>query len=395
MPEIYPFSAVRCSNNDSFAVFTQNPLDNNPELDPNIKSFDSNVVDPFSFYRVQYPNHFVKEEISGLPALHSYLEGELLIRDKNPSIYIYKQIHNHIEFCGIISLVSVEALLEGKVKKHEQTRVDKEKALAENFAKNRCNGNPVLLTYPDNSEIEALITGLSSGKPDYNFLSEDGLQHQIYKIYDESSLVKICSLFGKIDSFYIADGHHRCASYSFLKEEVSGFMSYLIPAHQLRINSFHRLLKKLSNLSPEELISKIFSKFEIRQLSTIVLPPAEGFIHLIVNNECYEIVVGSSYKTTGDVSQRLDVAILEKEILGDIIGIKNTRTDQNILFMNDNDNIDQVKALLFKKEVEVAFLLHPISPERIFEISDANEIMPPKSTFIEPKLRSGILIHQF
>ena len=201
---------------------------------------------------------------------------------------------------------------------------------------------------------------------------------------------------GNVKDFYIADGHHRCEGYVAIKDNPPpGLMACLIPSNQLYIQSFYRLVTDLGDLGKKDLVEELSSLFDVERLDEYSLPEAPGIIHLLMKNKYYRLRVPDKYKETSDPKARLDVSILENLVFKNILNIADTRTSDKLYFLNGSENPERIKFLLEEKKVRAVFALYPLDIKDVIEISDRGETMPPKSTWIEPKLRSGLVIHSF
>ncbi len=355
------------------------------------------------FLRILFPQLFHPEigeeaydthEDGHNPALEDYISRDILRPDAEDAFYVYRQTKKGRTFTGIIGLASIESYKQGLIKKHELTQVKKESQIADYFRHIRLNGSPVLLTYPDSPEINEAIGSLTLGGPGLSMSTEDHVKHEIWRINDTEEIGKYKEALEKVPAFYIADGHHRCASYAHLSDELEGFMAYLLPSSQLEIRAFHRLIRH-SNIGLDALIVALQHHFAVEEIRRGTAPEEEGHIYLATPGAWYCLQIPAKLRITEDLKDRLDVSILEREIIMGILGIEDSRTSPDIMYVSDSGNLLRVSALLDSGEVQYAFLLHPLSIEEVIEISDAGDVLPPKSTWIEPKMRSGMLIHQF
>lgn len=329
-------------------------------------------------------------------------EHGVLIREDAPSLYLYEQRMG--EHCqrGLVALCGVEDYERGLIKRHEKTRRDKEDDRTRLTDDLSANPGPVFLTYRPEEAIDRLVEAVASGNPLYNFLAEDGIAHRVWRIAEPEPFVRA---FASVPAFYVADGHHRAASAARVgreraaanpnhtgEEPYYAFLTVLFPADQLQILPYNRLVADLNGHTPEELLSRIGEVAEISSPADSH-PGEPGEMHMYLDGNWHALRIRP--EDDSDPVSRLDVSRLQDRILSPLLGIEDPRTSDRIEFVGGirgtkalSDAVDQGKAA-------VAFSLYPVTVTQLMDIADANEIMPPKSTWFEPKLRSGLFIHSF
>lgn len=341
--------------------------------------------------------------------LDRLIEKKVYLQDKQERIYIYRQLMKGRAQTGLVVCVSIDDYLKGKIKKHENTREDKEKDRTNHIDFTNANTEPVFLTYRAKDGIKQIIDGWTKeGKPVYNFTSEDGITHTCWVIDDKTIIQQLIESFAEIDYLYIADGHHRAAAATKVgikrreqlknytgKEEFNYFLSVLFPHNELYIMDYNRVVADLAGNSEEEFIRKISEKFTIEEYSgeDPYRPEARHTFGMYLNNCWYKLTAKSWTFDEKDTIDSLDVSILQNNLLTPILGIEDPRMDQRIEFVGGIRGLEELEKRV-KAGMKVAFSLYPTSIEELIKVADAEKLMPPKSTWFEPKLRSGIFIHK-
>ncbi|MEP6951438.1 MAG: DUF1015 family protein [Ginsengibacter sp.] len=364
---------------------------------------------PFSFL------HITKSEID-LPAnidvhskevyfkakenLDAFMSRHVLFSESKPCYYIYKLVMNGKSQTGLVCCSSVNDYEEGLIRKHELTRPDKEQDRI-NHIKTTCaqTGN-VFLAYRDVSEVNEIIEKWKAGKsPVYDFIAEDNVQHSVWVISNEKIIDRITELFKmKVPCTYIADGHHRAASAAKVKyqlsdtEEAGHFLTTLFPAEQLHIMEYNRVVTDLNGLSTQELLDRINKNFSIENLTEAYAPEDIHNFGMYLDGEWYKLTALDGTFSTDPIGI-LDITILQNNLLEPILGIKDQRTDTRIDFIGGIRGLRELEKKVNSGEMKVAFSLYPVSIQQLFDIADSSNIMPPKSTWFEPKLRDGLLTH--
>ena len=332
-----------------------------------------------------------------------------LIRDKKPQFYIYAQTMAGRTQFGLVGCASVDDYLNGIIKKHELTRPDKEQDRMVHVRANNANIEPVFFTYPAVKEIDDIINKIvTRDKPVYDFVAEDGFGHHFWLIKDQETNKLIERLFTeKVPYTYVADGHHRTAAAALVgkekrennphhngTEEYNFFLAVHFPSDQLRIIDYNRTIKDLNGLTTEELLTKLDCGFVIEEKGTRVYKPKK--LHnfsMYLEGKWYSLTAKESTFNDNDPIGVLDVTILTNQILSPILDIQDLRRSKRIDFIGGIRGLGQLKKRVDSGEMKVAFALYPISMNQLISIADSGNIMPPKSTWFEPKLRSGLVIH--
>ncbi|MGS2739557.1 DUF1015 domain-containing protein [Sinomicrobium sp. M5D2P17] len=371
---------------------------------------------PYCFMHIINPGYKYHREVSGENRFklvrNRYLEfreDHIFIQDESPSFYVYKQKTRKHTFCGILGGASVEDYKNNRVKKHEATIQAREELFMEYLKTVGFNTEPVLLTYPDNNLIDHIINEVTSTVPEYEFTTTDRVTHYLWKLSDPEKIKVIQNEFENIGDIYIADGHHRSASSCLLAENLkkenpghSGteaynfFMSYLIPESNLKIYEFNRMVKGLNGLSKEDFLIRLDEWYRIENRGTeLYRPSKKHHFTMYLDGEFYSLYLRKSIYNFTDSLSTLDTQLLFLTILEPILGIKDLRNDNRIAYGCGKDNVVEMKSLIDKGKYTVGFGMLPVTMEEIKKIADEGLQMPPKSTFIEPKLRSGITIYEF
>lgn len=331
-----------------------------------------------------------------------------LKQDVQPHFYIYAQTMEGRTQYGIVGCASVDDYLNGIIKKHELTRPDKEQDRMVHVRMNNANIEPVFFTYPPVKELDSIVNKITQEKPEYDFVSEDGFGHQFWVINDEKTNREIEKLFAKkVPCTYVADGHHRTAAAALVgkekrdnnrrhtgKEEYNFFLAVHFPADQLRIIDYNRLIKDLNGLSPEQFLEKLEKSFVLAGKGTQVYKPTR--LHefsMYLDGKWYSLAAREGTYDDNDPIGVLDVTILTKRILEPVLDIQDLRRSKRIDFVGGIRGLNELKRRVDSGEMKVAFALYPVSMDQLISIADSGNIMPPKSTWFEPKLRSGLVIH--
>lgn len=343
----------------------------------------------------------------GKENLQKLIRDGALVQDPRPVYYLYAQtMGNHSQY-GIIGCVSVEEYLNDTIKKHELTRQDKEDDRTRHVKVTNAHTGPIFLTYHAEPKIDALVDRVRLVDPPVDFIADDGIRHQLWVIADERLIRHIGEQFGRVTNLYVADGHHRSAAAARVgkelaeanpnhrgDEEYNFFLAVLFPHNQLRIMEYNRVVKDLNGLRDEDFLSAIHRRdFTIKQSDDKVQPRHKGEYGMYLRGTWYRLTADIHYLNNPDPVQKLDVSILQDQILSPILGIQDPRTDKRIDFVGGIRGIGELERRVDSGEMAVAFALYPTSIEELLSIADAGKIMPPKSTWFEPKLRDGIVVH--
>ncbi|MEO5907894.1 MAG: DUF1015 family protein [Ginsengibacter sp.] len=333
--------------------------------------------------------------------LDAFISRPVLFSESKPCYYIYQLTMNGKTQTGLVCCSSVNDYEEGLIKKHELTRPEKELDRI-NHIKSTCaqTGN-VFLAFKDVVELNDLMGKWKTDKsPVYNFTADDQVQHTIWVISDEKIIDRITEIFKtEVDCTYIADGHHRVASAEKVKylladnEEAGHFLSTLFPASQLRIMDYNRVVKDLNGLSEHEFFDKINKSFSVTKVSKAFAPNELHEFGMYLNGQWFQLSALDGTFSTDPIGI-LDITILQNNLLDPVLGIKDQRTDTRIDFIGGIRGLGELEERVNSNEWKVAFSLYPVTIQQLFDIADSNNIMPPKSTWFEPKLRDGLLTHR-
>lgn len=332
-----------------------------------------------------------------------------LIQDDKENYYIYAQTMNGKTQYGLVVCAYVDDYLKGVIKKHELTRADKEEDRMKHVRVNNANVEPVFFAYPDNAVLDALVARYAAKKPEYDFIAPiDGFGHQFWIVDDEADIAAITAEFAKMPSLYIADGHHRSAAAALVgaekarqnpnhkgDEEYNYFMAVCFPAGQLTIIDYNRVVRDLNGLTADEFLAKVAENFVVEKKGTdIYKPSALHNFSLYLEGEWYSLTAKPGTYDDNDPIGVLDVTISSDHILHEVLGIGDLRKDKRIDFVGGIRGLGELKRRVDSGEMKVALALYPVSMNQLMAIADTGNIMPPKTTWFEPKLRSGLVIHK-
>ncbi len=330
-----------------------------------------------------------------------------LVQDEQEHYYIYAQTMDGRTQYGIVVAAFVDDYMEGRIKKHELTRRDKEEDRMKHVRINNANIEPVFFAFPDNEALEEVIRTVAAGEPEYDFTAPDGFGHHFWVVKDPAITAKITEEFAKIPYLYIADGHHRSAAAALVgnekarlspdhkgDEEYNYFLAVAFPASHLKIIDYNRVVRDLNGLSPEEFLERLEHKFVVVDKGTeTYTPEALHNFALYLEGHWYSLTARPGTYNDSDPIGVLDVTISSDLILRDIIGITDLRSDKRIDFVGGIRGLGELKQRVDSGEMAFALALYPVSMEQLMNIADTGNIMPPKTTWFEPKLRSGLVIH--
>lgn len=407
MPRIKPFQALRPR----------------PELASKVASVPYDVVNrdeaaalaegnPLSFLHVVRPDiDFPPEKNPYDPDIYEkasanfqkLIQDGVLFRDTDDCLFAYRQIMNGRSQVGIVCCVHIDDYENNLILKHEKTRKSKEDDRTRHVLALNANAGPVFLTYRGVEDINFMVAKVIEGTPLYDFVAVDGVQHTVWRIPKAQQLVDALS---SVPVFYIADGHHRAASAwragNELRrrlpnggdgtEECNWFLSVLFPSSQLRILAYNRILKDLNGMAVPELLEKLDRLGDLEQTDNPV-PDAPGSFCFFIDRRWWKLTIPPDPLFVNDPIRSLDVSILERQVLQPIFGIEDVRTDSRIDFVGGIRGTEELERLCVSVDWEVAISMYPTTLDQLMSVSDAGEIMPPKSTWFEPKLRSGLLVH--
>ncbi|MBR6560023.1 MAG: DUF1015 domain-containing protein [Alistipes sp.] len=333
-----------------------------------------------------------------------------LMQDEQEHYYIYAQTMNGRTQYGIAMCCHFEDYLSGAIKKHELTRPDKEEDRMIHVRNQKANIEPVFFTYPDDAEINAIVDSVvKENEADYDFTAADGFGHHFWVVRDAETNKRITELFANIPALYVADGHHRTAAAARVgqecmaknpahkgDEEYCYFLAVTFPASQLRIIDYNRVVRDLNGLSESELLDALKVSFEVENMGKEIYTPSS--LHnfaMYLGGEWYSLTAKAGTYDDADPIGVLDVTVLSNLVLDKILGITDLRTSKRIDFVGGIRGLGELQQRVDSGEMKVAFALYPVSMQQLIDIADTGNIMPPKTTWFEPKLRSGVVIHSF
>ncbi len=338
-----------------------------------------------------------------------FQEQGWLVQDEQEMYYIYAQTMNGRTQYGLVVAASVEDYLNGVIKKHELTRKDKEEDRMKHVRVNNANLEPVFFAYPDHAALDAIVAAYTGGEPEYRFVAPgDGFEHAFWLVDREEDIRKITEIFAGIPYLYIADGHHRSAAAALVgaekgktnpnhrgDEEYNYFMAVCFPASQLTILDYNRVVRDLNGLSASEFLKRLSADFEVACMGETPYRPSR--LHefsLYVDGAWYRLRLLPGRCDESSPIDALDVSISSRLILDKILGIKDLRSDKRIDFVGGLRGLEELKRRCDTGEMKAALALYPVSMQQIMDIADSGQIMPPKATWFEPKLRSGLIVHK-
>lgn len=331
-----------------------------------------------------------------------------LVQDDTEKYYVYAQTMDGRTQYGLVAACHFDDYLQGKIKKHELTRPDKEEDRMVHVRIQNANVEPVFFSYPANREMDQIIDGIvTTHEPVYDFVAADGFGHRFWVIDDEAIQKRITEIFADIPALYVADGHHRTAAAARVgqekmsqnpdhtgNEEYCFFLAVIFPDNQLKIIDYNRLVKDLNGLTPTQLLDALTEHFEVKKCGAEIYHP--DHLHnfaMYLDGAWYSLTAKPGTYDDNDPIGVLDVTILSNLVLDKLLGIKDLRTDKRIDFVGGIRGLGELQRRVDSGEMQVAFALYPVSMKQLIDIADSGNIMPPKTTWFEPKLRSGLVIH--
>ena len=331
-----------------------------------------------------------------------------LVQDKKECYYVYAQTMNGKTQYGLCVGAYVDDYMTGKIKKHELTRRDKEEDRMKHVRINNANVEPVFFAYPHIDEVDAIVAKTVANAPEYDFVAPDGFGHHFWVIDDDATIARITKLFAELPAFYIADGHHRSAAAALVgdekrrnnpnhrgDEEYNYFLAVCFPDNQLNIIDYNRVVKDLNGLTEEQFLAAVAENFIVEEKGADIYTPAK--LHnfsLYLGGKWYSLTAKEGTYDDKDPIGVLDVTISSNLILDKVLGLKDLRSDKRIDFVGGIRGLGELKRRVDSGEMKVALALYPVTMQQIIDIADTGNIMPPKTTWFEPKLRSGLVIHK-
>jgi uncharacterized protein (DUF1015 family) len=369
----------------------------------------------YSFLHISRPEIDLPEETDihselvyrqGQANLQKFIQGGVLVQDAVECYYVYRQKMGDLVQTGLVVCAGVDDYQDGIIKKHELTRADKEEDRVKHVDYLDANDEPVFYTYRNDPAISALVEKVAAAEPCYDFVTADEVRHTFWIVADADAIATFTARFAAIPNLYVADGHHRSAAASRVRdlrrkqnpahtgqEEYNFFLTVIFPDNEMKIMPYNRVVKDLHRLSIAEFMARVGEKFEITPLAAPLEPRMRHQFGMYLVGKWYELVARSGSFTNNDAVASLDVSILQNNLLSPVLGVHNPRTDQRIHFVGGIRGTSELQRLVDSGEYMVAFALFPTSLTELMALADADKIMPPKSTWFEPKLRSGLFVH--
>jgi uncharacterized protein (DUF1015 family) len=377
------------------------------EAEGNPKSL-YHIIKPEINFEPGTDEHDPKVYAKAVEKFHEFQEKGWLVQDPKECYYIYAQTMEGRTQYGFVIGAWVNDYMEGRIKKHELTRRDKEEDRMKHVRVNNANIEPVFFAFPDNEALEAIIRRVTAGEPEYDFVAPDGFGHTFWVIDDDETIATITAEFAKIPNMYIADGHHRSAAAALVgaekaknnphhtgKEEYNYFLAVAFPASHLKIIDYNRVVRDLNGNTPQEFLDKLSKNFVVEKKGIeIYRPDRLHNFSLYLEGEWYSLTAKEGTYNDQDPIGVLDVTVSSDLILRDILGITDLRSDKRIDFVGGIRGLGELKRRVDSGEMKMALALYPVTMDQLMQIADTGNIMPPKTTWFEPKLRSGLVIHK-
>lgn len=342
----------------------------------------------------------------GKENLQNLIAGGVLKKDDRPCLYLYAQTMDAHTQYGIVGCASVHEYLNNTIKKHETTRKDKEDDRTMHVKVTNAHTGPIFLTYRANAGIDRIVEAVRSTPPENDFVADDGIRHQLWVIADEAVIHSIVAAFAKIHCLYVADGHHRSAAAARVgkehadanphhtgNEEYNFFLAVLFPHNQLRIMDYNRLVRDLNGRTEADFLTEVKKYFLVSEAPADPRPHRKGEVGMYMNHRWFALTIKPEYLQNEDPVAKLDISILQSRFLAPVLGIDDPRTNKRIDFVGGIRGLMELQRRVDSGEMAVAFALFPTSMDELIAIADAGKIMPPKSTWFEPKLRDGMVVH--
>lgn len=412
MAKIKPFRGVRPPKQFVTEVASRpydvlNSEEARAEAEGNPKSL-YHIIKPEIDFAPGTDEHDPKVYDKAVENFNAFQQKGWLVQDDEEKYYIYAQTMDGRTQYGFVIAANVDDYMTGKIKKHELTRRDKEEDRMKHVRVNNANIEPVFFAFPDNAVLQDIITKVTAGTPEYDFVAPDGFGHHFWVISDKDMIDTITKEFAKMPSLYIADGHHRTAAAALVgnekaknnpnhrgDEEYNYFLAVAFPASHLKIIDYNRVVKDLNGLTEEQFLDRLRENFDVEDKGTEIYHPAH--LHnfsMYLGGHWYSLTPHAGLCNDNDPIGCLDVTVSSDLILRDILGITDLRSDKRIDFVGGIRGLGELKRRVDSGEMKVAFALYPVSMKQLIDIADTGNIMPPKTTWFEPKLRSGLVIHK-
>ncbi len=412
MARIKPFKGVRPPKQFVEEVASRpydvlNSEEARKEAEGNEKSL-YHIIKPEIDFEIGFDEHDPAVYDKAVENFKKFQNNGWLVQDDKENYYIYAQTMNGRTQYGFVVGAWVPDYMEGRIKKHELTRRDKEEDRMKHVRCNNANIEPVFFAFPDNEALENIIRDVTANTPEYDFIAPDGFGHTLWVIDNPDTINTITEEFAKIPNLYIADGHHRSAAAALVgaekaaanpnhtgEEEYNYFMAVAFPASHLQIIDYNRVVKDLNGLTPEEFLNKLSENFIVEKKGKdVYTPSALHNFSLYLNGEWYSLTAKPGTFNDSDPIGVLDVTVSSDLILRDILNITDLRSDKRIDFVGGIRGLGELKRRVDSGEMAMALALYPVTMDQLINIADTGNIMPPKTTWFEPKLRSGLVIHK-
>ncbi len=412
MAKVRPFRGVRPPRELVTEVASRpydvlNSEEARAEAEGNEKSL-YHIIKPEIDFEPGTDEHDPKVYGKAVDNFNAFQQNGWLVQDEKPRYYIYAQTMDGRTQYGFVVAANVDDYMEGRIKKHELTRRDKEEDRMKHVRVNNANIEPVFFAFPDNDELEKIIRDVTSGEAEYDFTAPDGFGHHFWVIDDDTLINRITELFDAIPSLYIADGHHRTAAAALVgnekarqnpthtgNEEYNYFLAVAFPASHLKIIDYNRVVRDLNGMTAAEFVKALDKDFIVEEKGeTEYRPKRLHNFSLYVDGKWYSLTAREGRYDDNDPIGQLDVTISSDLILRDLLGIHDLRSDKRIDFVGGIRGLGELKRRVDSGEMEMALALYPVSMDQLMNIADTGNIMPPKTTWFEPKLRSGLVIHK-
>jgi len=370
---------------------------------------------PYSFLKISRPEIDLPSDIDpyseqvyrkGGDNLQEFIKNGVLVQDASECYYVYRQQMGSITQTGLVVCAAVNDYQNGVIKKHELTRADKEEDRVRHIDHLNAHDEPVFCTYKSDAAIAGVIDRIAAREAVYDFTADDGLIHTLWVVDDQKEIDSLTEYFTEIPTLYIADGHHRSAAANRVRElrkgsdsshngeeEYNFFLAVIFPDNEMNVMPYNRVVKDLNGQTVAEFISAIARKFEITPVKLPVNPVRRHQFGMFLAGTWYELMPKENLVDENDAVARLDVSILQDNLLNPILGVRNPRSDLRINFVGGIRGLEELARLVSSGDYQVAFSLYPTSIGELMALADAGKIMPPKSTWFEPKLRSGLFVH--
>ncbi len=412
MAKVKPFKGVRPPRELVEEVASRpydvlNSEEARKEAEGNEKSL-YHIIKPEIDFEPGFDEHDPQVYDKAVENFNKFQEQGWLKQDDKENYYIYAQTMDGRTQYGFVVAAWVKDYMEGRIKKHELTRRDKEEDRMKHVRCNNANIEPVFFAFPDNEDLETIIRNVTAGKPEYDFVAPDGFGHTLWVIDDEATISKITEEFEKIPALYIADGHHRSAAAALVgnekaqnnpahrgDEEYNYFMAVAFPASHLKIIDYNRVVRDLNGLTPAQFLDRLAENFIVEEKGKEIYHP--NGLHnfaLYLDGKWYSLTAKEGTYNDSDPIGVLDVTVSSDLILRDILNITDLRSDKRIDFVGGIRGLEELQRRVDSGEMAMALALYPVTMGQLITIADTGNIMPPKTTWFEPKLRSGLIIHK-